>query len=304
MQLRYALTQVTAPDKEPLDTDAAKAHLRVENDDENALIDNMIAAARREAETFMGRALITQSWGMDIDRFPAGSITVPRPRLQSVGSIKCLDTNGSLQTLAESKYRVDTKREPGRITPAFGEVWPSTRAVINAVSVRFTAGYGAEPKNVPEDIRQAMLLIVGRSLCAPRGCARRNAGRGAAAGRTAPARAVSDCPGVIAGRLNRRITLLEPADATRSRYGAVKPGKPRRHEVWAARLDRGGGERLQSSAQVGSWQTRFTVRQSAALRGIDRTWSLIDERGRKYDIEALGEIGRREGWLIYATAKS
>ncbi len=162
MQIRYALTEVTAPAKEPLARDEAKLHLRVEDDEHDELIALKIAAARREAETFMGRSLITQTWDMDLDRFPAWAIEVPRPRLLSVESIKHVDTDGVLRTLDASGYRVDAKREPGRITPAYGETWPPTRAVINAVTVRFIAGYGAKDSDVPVDIRQALLLIVGR----------------------------------------------------------------------------------------------------------------------------------------------
>ncbi len=162
MQIRYALTEVTAPAKEPLTGDEAKLHLRVEHDEHDGLIALKIVAARREAETFMGRSLITQTWDMDLDRFPAWAIEVPRPRLLSVESIKHVDTDGVLRTLDASGYRVDAKREPGRITPAYGEIWPATRAVMNAVTVRFKAGYGDEAETVPADIRQALLLIVGR----------------------------------------------------------------------------------------------------------------------------------------------
>ena len=49
MQIRYALTEVTAPAKEPLTGDEAKLHLRVEDDEHDELINLQIAAARREA---------------------------------------------------------------------------------------------------------------------------------------------------------------------------------------------------------------------------------------------------------------
>ncbi len=162
MQLRYALTQEEAPITEPLERADAKVHLGVEHDEHDGMIDRQIAAARREAESYMGRALITQVWVMDLDCFPMGIIEVPRPPMQSVESIKYLASDGQERTLAPSRYRVDNRRKPGRIAPAFGDVWPVTRAVINAVTVRFTAGYGNDAGTVPEDIRQAIQLIVGR----------------------------------------------------------------------------------------------------------------------------------------------
>ena len=107
-----------------------------------------------------------------------------------------------------------------------------------------------------------------------------------------------------AAELDRCITLLEPTKGTRSAKGAVNPGEPARHPVWAARLDRGGGERFRDAAVVGAWQSRFTVRWSRTLAGIDHRWSLEDERGKRYDIEAVAEMGRREGWLIYAVSRT
>ena len=107
-----------------------------------------------------------------------------------------------------------------------------------------------------------------------------------------------------AGKLDRRIALLEPGEETASPRGGVRVGEPTPHRVWAARLDRGGGERLQASAVVGSWQTRFAVRWSQAIRAIDHKWGLTDESGRDYDIESVAEIGRREGFWLYAVARS
>tara|TARA_R110000868_G_scaffold29889_25_gene111156 strand:+ start:3717 stop:4304 length:588 start_codon:yes stop_codon:yes gene_type:complete len=161
MQMRYALTEATAPAAEPLSTAEAKAHLRVDVADDDDLIDRIIGAARRQAETFTGRALIGQTWDLDLDCFPGWTIDVPKPPLQSVSQIEYLDADGVSQVLSSSLYRVDARRQPGRITPAYGEVWPVTRGTTNAVTVRFVAGYGAAGSDVPEDIRQAMLLIVG-----------------------------------------------------------------------------------------------------------------------------------------------
>lgn len=45
-------------------------------------------------------------------------------------------TGGSLIT-------VDTTTEPGRIAPAYGQIWPIVRQQLASVQVTFTAGYGA-----------------------------------------------------------------------------------------------------------------------------------------------------------------
>lgn len=153
------LTLVTAPATEPVTLAEAKAHLRVDVADDDTLIAALIVAAREHAERFTHRALITQTWDWSVDGFPA-IIVLPKPRLVSVTSITYMDSVGNSQTLAVSNYTVDGKSEPGRIVPAFGNQWPVTQGVINAVTVRFVAGYG-DASAVPQGIKQAMLLMVG-----------------------------------------------------------------------------------------------------------------------------------------------
>ena len=161
--MRYALRLKTSPAKEPVSLAEAKLHLKIEAIDtaEDSLIERLIVVARHHAETSTRRALVTQTWTLALDGFPGGVIEVPRPPLSSVTSITYIDPEGATQILAADRYRVDAQREPGRLTPAWDESWPATRPVSNAVEVEFTAGYGT-PDKVPEDIRQALLLIVGR----------------------------------------------------------------------------------------------------------------------------------------------
>jgi len=158
-----ALVQVTSPASEPLSVTEAKAHLRVDHTSDDDLITSLISAARHHAEAFLNRALITQAWERVLDRFPCSSdrpIELRAP-LQSVTSVTYTDSDGQSQTWASSNYIVDTDSKPGRLLPAYTVAWPTTRDVINAVRVRFVAGYGANGSAVPQDIRLGMLLLVG-----------------------------------------------------------------------------------------------------------------------------------------------
>jgi uncharacterized phiE125 gp8 family phage protein len=159
-----ALSLVTAPAAEPISTANAKAHLRVDTSADDTLIDDLVKAARRVCERITGRALITQTWDWKLDRFPAGKFIVPLPPLSSVTSITYTDSAGDSQTWAASKYDVDAPVGPhaahGRIAPAYGEVYPTTRDEMNAVVVRFVAGYGSAGSDVPDDLIRAMHRIV------------------------------------------------------------------------------------------------------------------------------------------------
>lgn len=153
------ITIVTPPATEPITSTEAKAHLRVDDTASDTLITALIPAARQYAEDYLQRGLITQTLRLSLDVFPADVIEV-YPSLQSVTSIKYTDTDGVLQTWDIANYLVDTYSTPGRITPAYGVEFPSTRTQMNAVEVVFVAGYGAAD-DVPQAIKQALLLLIG-----------------------------------------------------------------------------------------------------------------------------------------------
>lgn len=158
------LALVTAPADEPVSITEAKDHLRVTGNADNDYLGALATAARMQAEAFTHRALMTQTWDWKLDNFPPRScIEVPRAPLQSVTSINYRDAvDGSSQTWATSNYDVDTPFDaPGRIALAFGKTYPATRSEINSVTIRIVVGYGGNAVDVPESIRQGMLLAIG-----------------------------------------------------------------------------------------------------------------------------------------------
>ena len=154
----------TAPTVEPLTLTEAKEQIRVTWDEENNLINLLIAVARMRIEEYINRALITQTWNMYLDAFPAKNAAieiVPTP-LISVTSIAYTDEDGAAQTLTENTdFTVDKHLTPGRIVPIYAGSWPIVRTIPNAVTLEFVSGYGATAASVPSPIRQAMLLLIG-----------------------------------------------------------------------------------------------------------------------------------------------
>ena len=165
-----AIRVITRPTVEPVSTEEMKLHLREDLADQDLLINALIVAAREYAEAYTGRAFITQTLELTLDEFPAGGeIEIPNPPLQLVEHVKYIDADGVLQTVNDALYQVDPYAEPGKIKPAYGEVWPDTRAgEYNAVQVRYICGYaeigspsGADPANgVPDGIKHWMKVRV------------------------------------------------------------------------------------------------------------------------------------------------
>lgn len=147
---------------------------------------DLLTRARQHLENKFGRAFLTQTWRLTLDRFPYGvfsdyadgyardygqghvsaysscrgdTIQLPMPNLQSVTSITYIDGNGA-QTLPTSVYDVDTDAFPGRVVLKFGQSWPGTRAQRNAVVITFVAGY-VSPALVPANWKAAVRLLIG-----------------------------------------------------------------------------------------------------------------------------------------------
>lgn len=157
-----ALVLVTPPAAEPVSLPEAKAHLRVDIADDDALISTLITAAREYCEAFQNRAYITQTWQLWLDAWPEGrEIKLPKPPLQRVNGIRYYGEDGIEYILPSEDYFVDTQSEPGRVVLAPGKSWPGIALrPTNGVVVEFVAGYG-NATAVPQRVKQAILLLVG-----------------------------------------------------------------------------------------------------------------------------------------------
>lgn len=157
----HRLTRVTAPAVEPVTLPDAKAHLRVTWDQEDTLIGNLVAAARAEAEAFTRRSLVNQDWQLTLDGFPPGGypIELMRPPVQSITSF-VYDSDADVDQAVSHVFVPDDVA--ARLLPPDGSGWPSPGSGPGPVRIRYRAGFGADSNAMPPDIRQALLLIVGR----------------------------------------------------------------------------------------------------------------------------------------------
>lgn len=150
----------TAPTVEPVSLEEAKLHLKVDAGDDNALIAALITTAREVIESETHRAFITQTWQMILDTAPH-IIEIPKPPLQSVVSITVIDSAGDESVVSSDDYMVDASQNSyGRVTPNLGCTWPSHRGFASFI-IEFKAGYGDAASDVPENLKQAILVFMG-----------------------------------------------------------------------------------------------------------------------------------------------
>ena len=159
-----ALSLTTASSADPLSTAEDKLYLGIDHSNDDDHIDNFVLpAARQEAETLTHRAFTNQTYVLRLTSFPDGPIILPRPPLSSVTSVTYIDTAGDSQTWASSKYTVETPTGEralwATIQPVYGEVYPSTRSIVDAVTVTFVAGYGSAASSIPSGIKAGVGLL-------------------------------------------------------------------------------------------------------------------------------------------------
>jgi len=148
----------TAATEEPVTIDEVMHECRIDDYSyqESVRISRLIGDARAAVEQELDRYLITQTLDAYFDSFDD---VIKLQPLQSVTSITYYDTEGTSQTLASDQYQVDAVSKPARITPSYGNSWPSTQARSNAVKIRFVAGYGSAA-DVPLCIKNWILMTI------------------------------------------------------------------------------------------------------------------------------------------------
>ena len=181
------LRLVTAPLIEPITRDEAKEFLRVDHDNDDELITSLISAARFNLEDYISQALITQTWDLYLDSFPAdrsmgvdswwdgerqgsisqlfqyqASIELNRIPVQSITSFTVFTLTNAPIILDPRSYFLDSITQPNRVTLTPGYTWPISMGLrwTNAIQIRFLTGFGTTRIDVPNDIKYALKLIM------------------------------------------------------------------------------------------------------------------------------------------------
>lgn len=148
------------PAAEPLSLADAKAYLRVEHGDDDAVIAALIAAARTHVEGATRRALITQSWRLTLDHWPVrGRFTMTPVPLRRLLAVRVRRADGTADAIDVAAFTLDAAAAPAIVSFAPGSL-PAPGRTPAGIEIDFEAGYGDAPTDVPEPLRQAVRLLV------------------------------------------------------------------------------------------------------------------------------------------------
>ncbi len=190
--MQFLLERVTQPSVEPVTLAEAKKHLRTYASDttEDELITRLIKTSRQWAEWFTGRALVEQTWKLNLDRrigLAPARISVPAPSPENgygwssgdfnesnagwllrkspviaITSFVSVDSEGTETEVDSTSYVLESENTKWpRIVPVSG-LWSG-----DAFRIIFRAGFAAglgspdptpDVSYVPDIYKQAILL--------------------------------------------------------------------------------------------------------------------------------------------------
>lgn len=156
------LTRTVAPAELPISRDEAKLHCRVEHDEEDTLIDSLIAAAVDYLDGpsgILGRAIIEQQWLLELDAWPS-RLALPIEPVSSV-TVQYLDKSGTETDVPENQL-VITDAPSARTVLEWvdGFQTPELSDTRYPVKITLTAGFGAAAKEL-DGIKVAIKIMVG-----------------------------------------------------------------------------------------------------------------------------------------------
>lgn len=160
------LSLVTAPVTFPISLGDVRRQTKTEGltSDDLLIVDVIIPAVVDRAQNATDRQFLTATWSIGMDSFPGCSrIEIPKaPLVPGSVEISYRDAGDVVQTWAGSNYVVDAPQGPhcarGGVQLTYQNYWPTTYSRLNAVTVTFQAGYGADASSVPALLRAGMLM--------------------------------------------------------------------------------------------------------------------------------------------------
>ena len=146
---------LAGPVSEPLSVDEVRGWLQLETHDEDNLLASMIKAARCAVEQAIRRALMLQSWRLRLPHWPQqGEVRLPLSPILSIDAVRGFDAaaNVILVDLGQFKWFGSTLSLRPDST--------ALSAFAFGVEIVVKAGYGANASDVPEALRQGMLMLI------------------------------------------------------------------------------------------------------------------------------------------------
>lgn len=155
---------ITPPANLAISLTQAKAYLRRTVDTDDALITSIIKGAILQAQEYSYFQFVNAVWEKQFTAWPWHcneplGLILGKGYVSAITSIKYNDEDGVEQTWGSDNYTLDNYGLPNTVIFK-ADTLPTLNAKNPYIRVRYTAGFGADDTAVPEDIKNALGLMI------------------------------------------------------------------------------------------------------------------------------------------------
>lgn len=154
------IRKLTEPAALPITLEQIKAHLRLDHADEDQYLIFLIQSATEAVQNYIGRSLIAQTWqkvyyqsqrySSRISKQPALPIKISLPYVPVLKIDSITGSGINKMPLAITKYDLKFNGDLAIV---------EIDQVFSKIEIKYDAGYGDRPEDIPADIRQAILQL-------------------------------------------------------------------------------------------------------------------------------------------------
>ena len=148
---------LAGPAAEPWTVAELKAFLRVDHDNDDAVIASLLAAARAQIEALTRCALITQRWRLVSDAWPRdGRLRLRIGPLRELIAARVYDVDGAAHALDLGRFVLDPV---AGVIAAPGWSLPQPGRSVGGIELDVALGFGDAANDVPELLRHAVRTL-------------------------------------------------------------------------------------------------------------------------------------------------
>lgn len=144
--------RVDGPAVEPVSLPAMRAHLRLDDGAEDALVAAMIPAARLALEGWTRRVIAASRWRLVLPADCAGSLALPLGPVTGLAGAERIAPDGSAVALDPGLVGLDIAEDPARLRVE--------AALVDGHRIAVELLAGDPPDAVPADLVQAIRMLV------------------------------------------------------------------------------------------------------------------------------------------------
>lgn len=144
---------------QPVTLKEAKDHLRVDDDEQNAIISLYLSAAVKRCEDYMQTSIMSAEHELHSSGFSC-SFNLQKFPVSAINSVKYYDEDGDLQTVDSDDYRLQSFRQPCYIEFDSSFDAPDLHDREYPVVINFNAGY-TSASSVPATVKLGVLNELG-----------------------------------------------------------------------------------------------------------------------------------------------